>query len=73
MRSTRPFLNHPSGATAVEYAVMACLIAIAVAFGAGVVGAAVGARLETVGVKVAAVASNYTTPKRAIAIGLADL
>ncbi len=42
MRISRQFLNQPS-ATPVEYAVMACLISIAVAFGAGLIRAAVTA------------------------------
>lgn len=44
MKISRQFLNQPSGATPVEYAVMACLISIAVAFSAGMIGAAVTAR-----------------------------
>lgn len=55
MRSTRQFLNQPSGATAVEYALMACLISIAVVFGAGMLGAAVSAKFTSVGGSVAAV------------------
>lgn len=42
MRISRQFLNQPS-ATPVEYAVMACLISIAMVFGAGVIRAAVTA------------------------------
>jgi pilus assembly protein Flp/PilA len=55
MRSTRQFLNQPSGATAVEYALMACLISIAIVFSAGMLGAAVNAKFTAVGGKVAAV------------------
>jgi Flp pilus assembly pilin Flp len=42
MKISRQFLNQPS-ATPVEYAVMACLISIALAFTASVVSAAVTA------------------------------
>jgi Flp pilus assembly pilin Flp len=44
MRSTRQFLNQPAGASAVEYALMAGLISIAIVFGAGMLGAAVSAK-----------------------------
>jgi pilus assembly protein Flp/PilA len=55
MRSTRQFLNQPSGASAVEYALMAGLISIAIVFGAGMLGAAVSAKFTPVGSSAASV------------------
>jgi len=55
MMRMRFFLKGSAGATALEYAMIAGLVGIALVYGASVAGAAVGARFQIAGERVAAV------------------
>lgn len=53
-RTLSPFWRSNDGATAIEYAVIAAILAVAVVAGAAVFGSTVNARLSSVAEKVAA-------------------
>jgi pilus assembly protein Flp/PilA len=58
MSKLRVFLRGDAGATAVEYAMIAALVSIAIVGGATMIGQGMAAHFQSVGGKVAAVAPN---------------
>jgi pilus assembly protein Flp/PilA len=58
MKRLMSFVLQPSGATAVEYAMVAALIGVAIIVGAGAVGSGLSHKFLSVGSQVAAVPPN---------------
>lgn len=58
MTKMRHFLFSRAGATAVEYAMIACLVSVVIITGAVSVGAALNTKFQVVGGQVAAVTPN---------------
>lgn len=58
MKQMRQFLFSRTGATAVEYAMVAALVSVVIITGAATLGAALNTRFEGVGDRVSAVGPN---------------